>query len=100
VICATDFARLRGVFPAQTFRYTIVERGGGKTLSLRAEVADDGTLCFQPRPVVSGGQADSDPARIVTFEVRNGTGAGPLVIQSYDLGSRGMRVAGLTRPEG
>src|SRR6185295_11426813 len=24
-ICATDFARLRGVFPAQTFRYTVVE---------------------------------------------------------------------------
>jgi hypothetical protein len=57
-------------------------------------------VCFRTQPVVSGSFADGDPARIVTFEVRNGTGAGPLVIQSYDLGSRGMRVAGLTRPEG
>ena len=50
--------------------------------------------------MVTGAFADDDPKRIVTFEVRNGTGAGPLVIQGYDLGARGVRVVGLTRPEG
>jgi hypothetical protein len=50
--------------------------------------------------MVTGSFADGDPQRIVTFEVRNGTGAGPLVIQGYDLGARGVRVVGLTRPEG
>jgi hypothetical protein len=99
-ICATDFARLRAIFPAQAFRYTIVERGGGKTIELRAEVAGGGALCFRTKSVVAGGFADGDPARLVTFEIRNGTRAGPLVIQAYDLGQRGMRVAGLTRPEG
>jgi hypothetical protein len=99
-ICATDFARLRAIFPAEAFRYTIVERGGGKTVELRAELAGDGALCFRTRPVVTGDFADGDPARIVTFEIRNGTRAGPLVIHAYDLGRRGMRVAGLTRPEG
>lgn len=99
-ICATDFARLRGIAPAQAFHYTIVERGGGKTAEPRAEVSGDGTLCFKTRPMVTGNLADGDPARIVTFEVRNGTRAGPLVIYTYDLGRRGMRVVGLTRPEG
>ncbi len=96
-ICATDFARLRGIFPAATFRYLVVERGAGKTLQLRAEVGEDGAVCFRPRPVVTGNHRDSDPARIVTFEIRNGTSAGPLVIHTYDLGKRGMRIVGLVR---
>jgi hypothetical protein len=99
-ICATDFARLGAIAPAGRFRYTILEHGGGKAVALSAEVAGDGALCFRPRPVVTGDLADGDPARIVTFEIRNGTGAGPLVIHTYDLGRRGMRVVGLTRPEG
>jgi hypothetical protein len=99
-ICATDFARLRAIFPAEAFRYTIVERGGRKTIELRAELAGDGALCFRTQPVVAGDFADGDRARIVTFEIRNGTRAGPLVIQAYDLGRRGMRVVGVTRPEG
>jgi hypothetical protein len=98
-ICAIDFARLRGIAPAPQFRYTIVERSGGGRLALPAEVGGDGALCFRPHPVAGDNLADADPARIVTFEVRNGTGAGPLVIQTYDLGRRGMRVVGLTRPE-
>ena len=99
-ICATDFARLRAVFPAGMFHYTVVERGAGRRVALTAEAAGEGELCFRAQPVVSGSFADGDPARIVTFEVRNGTGAGPLVIQAYDLGARGMRVVGLTRSEG
>jgi hypothetical protein len=96
-ICATDFARLRGIAPPATFRYTIVERGGGQTVELPGEVGDDGALCFRPRGVVTGAVADADPVRRVTFELRNGTAAGPLVIHSYDLGPRGMRVVGVTR---
>jgi hypothetical protein len=48
--------------------------------------------------VVAGSSADADPARIVTFEIRNGAAAGPLVVHGYDLGHRGVRVVGLTRP--
>jgi hypothetical protein len=99
-ICATDFARLRAVFPAAMFHYTVVERGAGRRVALPAEVSAEGALCFRTEPIATGTAADSDPARIVTFEVRNGTGAGPLVIQAYDLGARGMRVVGLTRSEG
>jgi hypothetical protein len=96
-ICATDFARLRGI--GASFRYAIVERGGGASVELPAEVADDGAVCFTPRSVVTADLAESDPARIVTIEVRNGTAAGPLVIHTYDLGRRGVRLVGLTRPE-
>ena len=99
-ICAVDFARLRAIAPADSFRYTIVELGGDRRLELPAELGRDGAVCFRPRPVIAGDLADADPARIVRFEIRNGTSAGPLVIQAYDLGRRGMRVAGLTRPEG
>jgi hypothetical protein len=96
-ICATDFARLREVSPAQTFRYTVVERGDGKAVPLTPEVGDDGSVCFRTQPVIMGSVGDADPARRVTFEVRNGTSAGPLLIHTYDLGSRGMHVVGLTR---
>jgi hypothetical protein len=96
-ICATDFARLRGL--AATFRYTIVEHAAGQAVTLAAEVRDDGALCFEPRGVVVGSFADADPARRVRFEVHNGTAAGPLVIHAYDLGPRGVRVVGVTRPE-
>jgi hypothetical protein len=49
--------------------------------------------------VVSGDLADSAPERRVTFEITNGAGAGPLVIHTYDLGRRGVRIVGVTRPE-
>jgi hypothetical protein len=97
-LCATDFARLREIAPAQAFHYTVVERGAGKTIELDAEPADDGALCFRTRSVVNAELSDGDPGRIVTFEIRNGTRAGPLLIYSYDLGKRGMRVVGLRRP--
>ncbi|MEO7734799.1 MAG: hypothetical protein ABIY55_27840, partial [Kofleriaceae bacterium] len=78
--------------------YTIVERGGGQAATLAADVGDDGALCFRPRGVITGAFADADPARRVTFEVHNGSAAGPLVIHAYDLGPRGVRVVGVTRP--
>ncbi len=98
-ICATDFARLREIAAPGSFRYTIVERGGGRARELPAEVGPGGAVCFRPRAVVTGGLPDADPGRIVHFEIANGTRAGPLVIQTYDLGRRGMQIAGLTRPE-
>jgi hypothetical protein len=98
-ICATDFARLREIAAPGSLRYTIVERGGGRTLELAAELGRDGAVCFRPRPVVTGALADADPGRIVRFEITNGSRAGPLVIQAYDLGRRGMQIAGLARPE-
>jgi hypothetical protein len=97
-ICATDLARLREIAPPAAFHYTIVERGGGHTLELPAQIGDEGTLCFRPRPVITADLPDRDPARIVTFEIRNGTAAGPLVIHTYDLAGRGVRVVGVTRP--
>ena len=98
-ICATDLARLRNLAPTASFHYKIVERGGGKTVELPAEVGDDGKLCFRPQSVVRGELAASDPARIVRIEVSNGTRAGPLVVHTYDLGRGGLRLVGVTRPE-
>lgn len=98
-ICATDLARLRGIAPASSFHYTVVERGGGKTLDLPAEVSPEGEVCFRPRSVITGDLAASDPGRLVQIAVSNGTRAGPLVVHAYDLGHDGVRLAGVTRPE-
>jgi hypothetical protein len=99
-ICATDFARLRSVFGS--FRYSVVERGGRSSLELPVMTGGGGEVCFRPRALAenTGALAAADPRRIVIFEVRNGTSAGPLAIYAYDLSARGMRVVGLIRPEG
>lgn len=97
-ICATDFARLREIAAPASFRYAIVERGGGRTVELPAEVNAGGAVCFRPQAVITGALPDADPGRIVHIEITNGTRAGPLVIQAYDLGPRGLQIAGLTRP--
>ncbi|HEX3758701.1 MAG TPA: hypothetical protein VHW23_08335 [Kofleriaceae bacterium] len=101
-ICATDFARLREIAAPDRFRYTIsevAERGARRALERPAELGAGGAVCFRPQPVVTGALPDVDPGRIVRFEIANGTPAAPLVIWAYDLGRRGMQVAGLTRPE-
>jgi hypothetical protein len=97
-ICATDLARLRGVVAPEQFRYTVIERAAGKRLALAATVLPDGVVCFQPQPVAAAQLPDTAGERIVIFEVRNGTAAGPLEIHAYDLDARGMRVVGLVRP--
>lgn len=97
-ICATDLARLRGVVAPEQFRYTVIERGAGKQLALEATALPDGVVCFKPQPVASAQLPDTAGERVVIFEVRNGTAAGPLEIHTYDLDARGMRVVGLVRP--
>ena len=96
-ICVTDFARIRAVFGAETFRYRIVEHGGHQRLELESSRTADG-VCFRPVPLVEGNFTDADPHRRVTIEIHNGGPAGPLEIHAYDLGVRGMRVVGATRP--
>jgi hypothetical protein len=98
-ICATDFARLRGAFAGAQFRYEISERRGRTRVALLAKVGPDGELCFQPSHGAARGLPDSDPRRIVIFEVRNGTTAGPLEIHTYDLDDRGTRLVGLVGAE-
>ncbi|HEY6032753.1 MAG TPA: hypothetical protein VIV58_00800, partial [Kofleriaceae bacterium] len=89
-ICATDFARLRELAPEASFRYSIVQHEDDKHTQVTAEVAGDGLVCWKPHPGRGGG------AR-VTFDVRDGTAAGPLLVHAYDLGAKGFKVVGLTR---
>jgi len=89
-ICATDFARLRELQPEASFRYTIVQHEDNKHTPVTAEVAGDGLVCWKPTP----GRGDGAP---VTFDVRDGTAAGPLLVHAFDLGAKGFKVVGLTR---
>ena len=98
-ICATDFARLREIGPASSFNYRVVERHGGKGMVLPAAVGEDGAVCFVPQPLVTGNFPDGDPQRIVVFDIKNGTQAGPLRIHVYDLGAKGMKIVGVQRFE-
>jgi hypothetical protein len=68
-------------------------------VALEATTGEDGAVCFAPQPMVTGSFADGDPHRIVVFDVRNGTRAGPLRIHVYDLGAKGMKIVGLERFE-
>ena len=57
----------------------------------------DGLVCVVPQPVAASGLSDDAPGRRVVVRIRNNV-AGPLEIHMYDLGTRGMRIVGLTRP--
>ncbi len=96
-ICALDLARSTHTLPAEQFHYRVTQRIGGKRIELAAAPAADGTVCFEPQALAPDNVTDSSPQRLVVFEVRNGTSAGPLAIHAYDLGARGMTVVGLTR---
>ena len=96
-ICATDFARLREVYPQPRFAYSIVERGAGVNTALRATLDANSRLCFVPQPTQPGNVPDDDSRRRVEITIRNGTGARPLVIHAFDLGSRGVKVVGVSR---
>jgi len=98
-ICATDFARLRGIAPEATFRYTIVEHRQHERNAIDPLPGDHGTVCFTTHSRAPARAAETDPTRRVTFEVRDGTSAAPLLIHAYDLGPKGMKIVGLTRKD-
>jgi hypothetical protein len=96
-LCAVDLARSSMAVPADQFHYRIVEIGAGQRLELAATLAPDGLVCFRPKSLARSELADNASERRVSFEIRNGTAAGPLEIHTYDLGPRGMFVVGLNR---
>lgn len=99
-VCGQDFARLRGVFSFDQFRYRIEQQAGNQRIQLTPELRDDGVICFLPKSVAPETLPEGDAGRVVIFHVDNGTGAGLLDIHAYDLGpTRGMRVVGLIRTE-
>jgi hypothetical protein len=91
-ICATDFARLREVFPRDSFTYAASQ--GGTPLAVAVDA--DSRVCFAPRPIAIANMPDSDDRRRLDVTITNGR-ARALVIHAFDLGSRGMRVVGITR---
>lgn len=96
-LCAIDLERSAGLRPADSFRYTVIERHAtGGRIELPATIEPDGQVCFRPQSFPSA-LPDDAPQHRVVFTVLNGTGSGPLEIHAYDLGARGMFVAGLTR---
>jgi len=92
-ICAIDFARLRQIEPPEKFRYSAVIRGRHVPVS----AGPDGRVCIDTTPSPRRDLRDDDPQRRVEIIVRNGTGAGPLIIHAYDLDGRGLKIVGLTR---
>ncbi len=100
-LCATDLARLRGVVPAERFRYQAFERVGENLRWIAVTPEADGKVCLAPpaSQAPDGGSADDAAERLVIFQIDNGTGAGPLEIHAYDLGpARGVQIVGLRRP--
>ncbi len=98
-ICATDFSRKRMLGPSTSYKYKATEKWEHQTVDLEVTPGEEGELCIQPKTIATQTGADSDPHRRVAIEVTNNTSAGPLVIHTYDLGPKGLKVVGLTRPE-
>jgi hypothetical protein len=96
-LCATDLARSSGALPVDRFDYRVVEVSGARRVELAVTIGPQSRVCFQPVSFARSDLADDARERRVVFVVRNGTGAGPLEIHTYDLGSRGMFVVGLVR---
>jgi hypothetical protein len=96
-ICGVDLARLRQVVPADRFRYTATEESSTRRIDLAVTAGPGGVVCVVPQPIVASGLSDDAPGRRVMVRLRNNV-AGPLEIHMYDLGARGMRIVGLTRP--
>ena len=96
-ICGVDLARLREVVPADRFRYTATEESSARRIEVAVTAGPDGVVCVVPQPLAADGLADDAPGRRVVLRIQNGI-AGPLEIHTYDLGGRGMRIVGLTRP--
>lgn len=97
-VCAVDLARATGVFAADRFRYEVVQESRGDRTALPVTTGPDGVLCFAPRPLGSGGGADGVLAHYTRIVIHNGAVPGPLEMQAYDLGARGMRIVGVRRP--
>jgi hypothetical protein len=97
-ICATDFSRKRELYVPTAYRYRATERSDHEAVELSIAPGEEGELCFQPKSIANQGTAENDPRRVVTIEIANGTHAGPLVIHTYDLGPKGFKVVGVTRP--
>jgi hypothetical protein len=98
-VCATDFARLRSLYAPQIFKYSVFERAEGLDRRLPARVEADGRVCFDVISQPHGPRPDADPHRRIEVSIRNGTGAGPLIVHLFDLEQRGVKLVGLTRRE-
>ena len=97
-LCALDLARASATLPADQFHYRVRETGADRRVELVATPAAGGIVCFRPISFARRELGDDAGERRVTFELWNGTAAGPLEIHAYDLGPRGMFVVGLKRP--
>ncbi len=100
-MCATDLSRSTGTFPTKAFHYASdVTRGTSDPSAVRALVHPDGEVCVElPRAEHAASLPDNAIERYTTVGVTNGVAPGPLLTHFYDLGERGLILAGIERPE-
>ena len=100
-VCAKDLARSAGTYPDSAFRYTAtVRRERGDTVATSVRTGADGAVCVTVPPLMQNARvADGDPARYVIVRILNGASVGPLALHLYDLGDRGLYLAGIERPD-
>src|SRR6185503_2340860 len=75
-VCATDFARLRGLYAPGVFKYSVFEHADGLDRQLPARLDGDGGVCFDVVSQHHGQRPDADAQRRIEVSIRNGTGAG------------------------
>jgi hypothetical protein len=85
-VCGVDLAELRGVRAPDAFRFTAREVESGPLPVSRGE---HGEMCATIAHVARS---------YVHVEMRDGVAEGKLVVHVYDLGARGLRIAGVERP--
>jgi hypothetical protein len=98
-LCATDVARAREVFPAESFRYEGELRVEGRAPAPLAVAASEaGRVCVGLPPVEAVGARREKPGYVIV-RIANGASKGPLDAHLYAIAGGGYRLVGLERPE-
>jgi hypothetical protein len=96
-LCVHDLAQARRLRPESAFHFG-ARLATGTELSTTAR-PEGGACVTLPHLAGQSVAADDDASRYVRVTMVDGVAAGPLVVDLYDLGARGYRLAGVERPE-
>jgi hypothetical protein len=102
-LCATDLARSSSAFLGRRFEYR-ARRFVGESMKEEAplpvvQAQELGRVCVELPRIDAAGEPPGSPDRYTVVDITNGQAEGPLRVHLYDLGPKGIELAGLERPD-
>jgi hypothetical protein len=101
-LCATDLARRSSAFLGQRFVYG-ARRFVGEAMTEQARLPvvqgpEIGRVCVELPRIDAGNEPPGSPDRYTVIDITNGQAKHPLRVHLYDLGAKGIELAGVERP--